>query len=80
MVGKAFFEKDHCDRCTGDLTVRTTSWFNQETICHNCSMWEEVIISRIPESKSEIEAVGHIPEISAEINWGTKPPEDLKTE
>lgn len=75
MVNDDFFEKDHCDRCQGELMVRTTSWFTTETICANCSLWEDAIISDNSQTKSELEACGFIPESSFTVEWGEEPPE-----
>lgn len=77
MSSQEFFEQEHCDRCYGDLTARTLSWFNQETICGTCSRWEEAIILAQDESKSELEGIGRIPEVDFEVNWGEKPPKRL---
>lgn len=71
-----FFEKSHCDRCYGDLTVRTTSWFNRDTICSVCSRWEEKIIDERSESKSELEAVGSVPEVPFDVKWGEEPEDE----
>jgi hypothetical protein len=65
-----FYNRDHCERCTGDLTARTLSWFNRETICLTCSNWEDRIIEARRESKSELEARGTVPSVSFEVRWG----------
>lgn len=72
-----FFDIEHCERCHGDLTARTTSWFNRETICLTCSLWEDKIIEKRPESKSELEGIGYIPDVEFEINWGEEPEEEV---
>ena len=69
-MSKEFFEKDNCDRCHNELTVRTMSWFNTDTICMNCSDWEDKILEARPESKVELENIGHVPEVNFEVNWG----------
>lgn len=73
-----FFEKENCDRCGGDLKVRTLSWFNTDVICGNCSMWEEVIIDKCGENKSDLESIGHIPSVECNIRWGHTVPDKLK--
>lgn len=70
-----FFQKENCDRCHGELKVRTTSWFNRDTICLNCSLWEDKIIRNCETSKSDLEGIGNIPEVDFKINWGTDPDE-----
>lgn len=77
-MDEKFFEQEHCDRCSGDLKIRTTSWFNTDTICGTCSIWEEVIIDKRKEDKSELEAVGSIPTVDCHIRWGDDVPEDLR--
>lgn len=69
-MGDDFFSQSHCDRCFGDLMVRTASWFNRDTICATCSQWEEKIIEERGESKSELEGIGSVPEVSFEVKWG----------
>lgn len=68
-----FFDKEYCERCHGSLEVRTTSWFNEETICLTCSRWEDEIIEERSESKSRLEAIGHVPDTPFDVNWGTEP-------
>lgn len=65
-----FFEQEHCDRCYGKLTTRTTSWFNRDTICLNCSIWEDKIIEERDESKSALEGIGSIPDVPFDVKWG----------
>lgn len=65
-----FFDKEICDRCGNELGGRTTSWFNTETICVTCSRWETKIKEARPESSSELEGIGHIPDVDFEVNWG----------
>jgi len=55
MNNRDFFEQEYCERCHSELMVRTTSWFTTETICGDCSMWEEAIIRAQDESKSSLE-------------------------
>lgn len=77
MSQRDFFEQEHCERCYGDLSVRTTSWFSRETICANCSRWEDAIISACDESRSSLEGVGSVPTVEFEVEWGEEPPEEL---
>lgn len=79
MSNKEFFEQENCGRCNNRLTARTTSWFNTETICIACSVWEDVIIDHRQESKSELEAIGTIPEVEIDIRWGEDVPDELDT-
>lgn len=72
-AGRDFFDQTHCERCHGDLSGRTTSWFTTETICLTCSQWEDKIIDARDESKSNLEGIGYVPEVSFEINWGEQP-------
>lgn len=71
-MSREFFDQEWCDRCGNELDVRTTSWFNTDTICLNCDNWESRIIEARPESKSELEGIGHIPDVEFEIEWGTE--------
>jgi len=71
------FEQENCDRCYSDLVGRTMSWFNQDTICIECSVWEDVIIDSCEKSKSDLEGIGYIPDVDFDIDWGEKPPEEL---
>lgn len=79
MVQDDFFEQEYCDRCHGDLSVRTTSWFNRETICANCSRWEDAIISACAECRAALEGIGGVPEgeVDFDVDWGEEPPEEL---
>jgi hypothetical protein len=38
-----FLTQKECDRCGGDLKIRTMSWFTNETICMTCSSTEKKI-------------------------------------
>jgi hypothetical protein len=69
-----FFNRENCERCHSDLSVRTTSWFSTETICLTCSQWEDRIIEAQSESKRELEAIGFVPSVSFDVQWG-EPPE-----
>jgi hypothetical protein len=72
-----FFDTEYCDRCHSELRSRTTSWFNQDTICLMCSRWEDVIISSVDRSRSELEGRGTIPSVDFDVNWGSEVPDDL---
>ena len=58
-----FFAKTKCDRCGGELTVRTMSWFTTEAICMDCSDTEKVIKEKLREMgiKGAMEGCGYIP-------------------
>lgn len=78
MSQREFFEQEYCERCHSDLMVRTTSWFTTETICGDCSMWEEAIIRAHDESKSALEGCGYIPSVEFTISWGESVPSSLR--
>jgi len=42
-----FFTRQKCDRCGGSLQVRTMSWFNEQTICMDCSGKEDALKERM---------------------------------
>lgn len=77
MVEDDFFEQENCERCYGDLKVRTTSWFNRETVCANCSRWEDAICLAQAECRTALEGIGGVPEVDFEVKWGEEPPEGL---
>lgn len=61
-----FFSKQKCDRCGGDLRVRTMSWFTQETICGDCGTKEMVIRKKLREQgkdPADYEGFGSVPVI-----------------
>lgn len=60
-----FFSKRNCDRCSGDLKVRTMSWFTEQTICMKCSDEESKIKTALREKgiKDAMEGCGYIPKI-----------------
>jgi len=65
-TSREFFTTKQCGRCANDLTIRTMSWFTDETICMDCSIVESHIKSALreagyPEAK---EACGYVPDIS----------------
>jgi hypothetical protein len=69
-MSREFFEQERCDRCQSELMVRTMSWFNRDVICTDCSDWEDKIIEARDESSVDLEDIGHVPEVSFEVNWG----------
>lgn len=75
MNQRDFFDQEFCERCHDELSGRTTSWFTTETICLNCSLWEDRIIDARDESRSELEGVGSVPSVSFEVKWGEQPDE-----
>jgi len=61
-----FFNKTKCDRCSGQLTARIMSWFNEDTICLECSSKEDVIKQKLRENgkkPSDYEGCGFIPKV-----------------
>ena len=59
-----FFSKTTCDRCPNDLSVRIMSWFNNQTICMDCSDKESIIKSKLREQgKGDMEGCGYVPSI-----------------
>jgi hypothetical protein len=59
-----FFDKKNCDRCDGDLQVRTMSWFTEETICMKCSDAESKIKEALLDAgKSDMECCGYVPKL-----------------
>lgn len=66
MKKDTFFSQEHCDRCGDNLRVRIMSWFNDETICMECSNKELVIKRKLMESgdKNNYEGCGYIPKVN----------------
>ena len=60
-----FLSKSNCDRCGGDLKVRTMSWFTEGTICMTCSDKEKAIKTALREKgiQNAMEGCGYIPKI-----------------
>lgn len=59
-----FLSQRKCDRCGNELTARIMSWFNNDTICLQCSGREDEIKHRITENgenPSDYEGCGFIP-------------------
>ena len=61
-----FFTIQKCQRCGGDLQIRTTSWFTEQTICTTCSDNERPIKSALREHghADACEGIGFVPDIS----------------
>lgn len=65
-TSREFFTAKKCDRCANDLTIRTLSWFTDETICMDCSTVEHRIKAALreagdPEAK---EGCGYVPDVA----------------
>ena len=61
-----FFGRTECERCGGDLKVRTMSWFTLETICGSCMEKERTIRHRMYElgiNPDDYEGCGTVPEL-----------------
>ena len=56
-----FFTQHYCDRCNAHLSVRTMSWFTQQTICMKCATDEKVLRNSLPNNGRELEGCGYIP-------------------
>ena len=57
-----FLTKKECDRCRGYLSVRTTSWFTEETICLGCSKKEGLIkVALRQRGLGDMEGCGFVP-------------------
>jgi len=59
-----FYTQTNCDRCQNPLFVRTLSWFNQQTICMDCSDKENEIKKalRAKGINDAMEGCGYIPD------------------
>lgn len=59
-----FLEKTNCDRCPNDLKARIMSWFNNDTICMDCSKKESEIKKalRAKGIQNAMEGCGYIPD------------------
>ena len=56
-----FLTQKECDRCGGDLKIRTMSWFTNETICMTCSSTEKKIKQTLPNNGKDLEGCGYLP-------------------
>jgi hypothetical protein len=66
MNNDKFFSQENCDRCGNDLSVRTMSWFNRETICLHCAEKEsriKVLLKHLGEDIEAYEGCGTIPDV-----------------
>lgn len=69
MIDKFFTQRD-CDRCNKPLIpYRTTSWFTEETICHNCKKEERELLSKLPEDSKEYENIGQLEYLKLKENY-----------
>ncbi|TAL67459.1 MAG: gamma-glutamylcyclotransferase [Bacteroidetes bacterium] len=59
-----FFSKKYCDRCGNVLDARTMSWFNDDTICMNCSDKESAIKKKLQDGGKSYEGCGYIPDVN----------------
>ena len=63
----AFLTATECDRCGNRLgSMRTTSWFTEETICNECSDKERDIKSKLRAQgigEFTMEGCGYVPEV-----------------
>jgi len=59
-----FFTKESCDRCNSKLGTRTMSWFNEDTICMECSSKEDEIKKSLPDGGKSYEGCGYLPDIT----------------
>ena len=63
-----FFNVDKCDRCSGPLDQRIMSWFNNDTICMECSATEDKIKQSLPNRGADHEGIGYVPNIESNSN------------
>jgi len=59
-----FFSQNKCDRCPNPLDVRIMSWFNNQTICMECSDKETKIkeeLKKQGKNPSDFEGCGYLP-------------------
>ena len=64
MEKDRFFTQDKCDRCNGDLIIRTMSWFTKECICDSCSKKENEIKGKMRDkgmNPDDFEGCGFLP-------------------
>ena len=61
---RQLFTQDKCNRCDGDLSIKTMSWFTNETICDECSEKEDQIKGRMRsmgKNPDDFEGCGFMP-------------------
>lgn len=66
MKRDRFFDLERCERCGGDLKIRTMSWFTDQTICLKCSDKETEIKRKLREAglnPDQYEGIGYIPKV-----------------
>ena len=63
MPANTFFNQERCDRCHSPLKIRIMSWFNEDTICMDCSDKEADIRAQLPDNGREYEGCGYIPKV-----------------
>jgi hypothetical protein len=58
-----FLNQKTCSRCPNNLKVRIMSWFNDDTICMDCSDKESEIKRKLREKgiDSAMEGCGYVP-------------------
>ena len=56
-----FFEQSNCSRCGQKLSARIMSWFNNDTICMDCSTKEKELRKKLPDGGRAYEGCGYIP-------------------
>ena len=58
-----FFSQSTCDRCPNDLRARIMSWFNNDTLCMECSDKETVIKKQLRDKGigNAMESCGYVP-------------------
>ena len=66
MRNDIFFIQKTCSRCSNPLTARIMSWFNDDTICMDCSAKEDVIKNALVDAGKKpknYEGCGYIPNV-----------------
>jgi hypothetical protein len=64
MTNDKFFSQTKCDRCGGNLSSRTMSWFTTETICiDKCAKEEREIKNHLPDGGKNYEGCGYLPKL-----------------
>lgn len=62
MSSDTFLTQENCSRCRKKLDVRTMSWFNEDTICIECSDKETEVKRKLREKGlPDMEGCGYIP-------------------
>ena len=63
-----FFSLTKCERCGRSLRVRTMSWFQDITICGDCSINETALRKKMREQGDDpdaLEGCGYLPELKS---------------